>query len=308
MNAQYIINYVVLSAFLTLFIAELGAALVFVINRRYYPRVKAFITPLWGPIGTFAVFYLVNTEATYPAALSTVGTMYIALGMTAGLFFILRNAFIMYSEAHHNPRMDELYRWLYVAATLVVAFLVVTIFSSVLSGIGVNLSEEYVDPVRAMFNPFNALLFIAFAMMALSISYVQFNVNELGRHFPLVSVALSYIIAIAASWAYLPYFAGHFVSNIYLVAPSAVLAAAGLAAYYLRSGIAKYLMGAWLLVSIESYGALQYPYMFGGALQYTQFLNNSAMALYASYVTAAGGTMLAVFLAIFFYVNYLKRQ
>lgn len=306
-DVQYMINYTVLAAFLTLFIAEVGSSFIFLINRQYYPRIKNFITPLWGPIGTFAIFYAVNTEATYPSALSLVGTMYIALGMAAGLFFILRNAFIMYSEAHSDKRRDLIYRELYIVMTVIVAFLVVTIFSSAISGIGVNLSQASISALTAMFNPFNVAYFISIALMALSVSYVQFNVREGGRIVPLVSAALSYIIIIAVSEKYLPYFAPALASNYYALAVSLIIAAAGFAAYFLGRSISKYIMGIWLFVSIDMVGVIQYPHLFGTAAEYTQFLNNSTMALYTSYVTAIGGSLVALYLVIFFYVNYLKR-
>lgn len=307
MNAEYIMNYTILSAFLTLFTAEIGSSFVFLINRKYYPKIKNFITPLWGPIGTFAVFYVVNTEATYPYAMSLVGSMYITLGMIAGLFFILRNAFIMYSEAHTNPRMDILYREIYIVMSLIVAFLVVTIFSSALSGIGVNLSGPAINPVVAMLNPFNVLYFIAIALIALSISYVQFSVSEGGRWVPVISTVLAYAIIMGTSYIYLPYFRSNIASHIYLLAVSIAIAAAGFVTYFMGMPISKYIMGAWLFVSIDIFGAVQYPYLFGGAAEYTQFLNNTQTAIYASYVTAIGGAMLAVFLAIFLYINYIKK-
>jgi cytochrome bd-type quinol oxidase subunit 2 len=306
-DVQYMINYTVLAAFLTLFIAEIGSSFIFLINRQYYPRIKNFITPLWGPIGTFAIFYAVNTEATYPSALSLVGTMYIALGMAAGLFFILRNAFIMYSEAHSNKRMDLIYRELYIVMTVIVAFLVVTIFSSAISGIGVNLSQDSINALTAMFNPFNVAYFISIALMALSVSYVQFNVREGGRIVPLVSAALSYIIIVAVSEKYLPYFAPALASNYYVLAISLIIAAVGFVAYFLGKSISKYIMGIWLFVSIDMFGVIQYPHLFGTATEYTKIINKSKMSLYASYVTAIGGFLVALYLVIFFYVNYLKR-
>ncbi len=306
-NVQYMINYTVLAAFLTLFIAEVGSSFVFLINRKYYPKIKEFITPLWGPIGTFAIFYAVNTEATYPSALSLVGTMYIALGMTAGLFFILRNAFIMYSEAHSDERMDLIYRKLYVVMTVVVAFLVVTIFSSAVSGIGVNVSQASVNALIAMLNPFNVAYFISISLIALSVSYVQFNVKEGGRMVPLVSTALAYIIIIAVSEKYLPYFASALATNYCVLIISLIIAAAGFVAYFLGKSISKYIMGVWLFISIDMFGVIQYPHLFGTAAEYTQFLNNSVMALYASYVTAIGGSLVAFYLAIFLYINYVKK-
>ncbi|MCL4343674.1 MAG: hypothetical protein JRN26_00425 [Nitrososphaerota archaeon] len=307
MNAEYIINYTVLSAFLTLFIAEIGSSFVFLINRGYYQKVKNFITPLWGPIGTFAIFYAVNTEATYPSALSLVGTMYITLGMAAGLFFILRNAFIMYSEAHSNKRMDIIYREIYIIMTLIVAFLVVTIFSSALSGIGVNLTTVSINPLVAMFNPFNILFFISVALIALSISYVQFGVKEGGKIVPVIAAVLAYIIVIVSSIIYLPYFLNSLSTGTYLLIISLIVAAIGLVTYLLGKPFSKYIMGIWLFLSIDMFGMIQYPYLFGGVAKYTQFLNNSSMALYVSYVTAIGGTLVALYLAIFFYVNYVKR-
>ncbi|MGC8558050.1 MAG: hypothetical protein ACP5NC_03540 [Nitrososphaeria archaeon] len=306
-DVQYIINYTVLAAFLTLFISEVGSSFIFLINRQYYPRIKNFITPLWGPIGTFAIFYAVNTEATYPSALSLVGTMYIALGMAAGLFFILRNAFIMYSEAHSDKRMDLIYRELYIVMTVIVAFLVVTIFSSAISGIGVSLSKASINALTAMFNPFNVAYFISIALMALSVSYVQFNVSEGGRIVPLISAVLAYIIIIVVSEKYLSYFAPALASNYYALAISLIVAAAGFVTYFSGRSISKYIMGIWLFVSIDMFGVIQYPHLFGTAAEYTQFLNNSTMALYASYVTAIGGSLVALYLAIFFYVNYVKK-
>ncbi|MEM0097384.1 MAG: hypothetical protein QXY52_00870 [Conexivisphaerales archaeon] len=307
MNAAYLINYTVLSAFLTLFITEIGSSFVFLINQEYYQKVKNFITPLWGPIGTFAIFYAVNVEATYPAALSLVGTMYITLGMSAGLFFILRNAFIMYSEAHSDKKMDLLYRKIYIVMTIIMAFLVVTIFSSALSGIGVNIAKATIYPLVAMFNPFNILVFISVALIAISVSYIQFDVKEGGKLVPMISAILAYIIMIVASDVYLPYFLNSLITNAIFLIISVIIAAIGFIAYFLRKQFSKYIMGIWLFLSIDIFGIIQYPYIFGGIAKYTQFLNNSSMALYVSYVTAIGGILVAIYLAIFFYINYVKH-
>ncbi len=306
-NTEYLINYIVFSAFLTLFTLEIGSSFIFMINREYYPKIKDFITPLWGPIGTFAIFYAVNTEATYPSALTLVGTMYIALGMAAGLFFILRNAFIMYSEAHGDKRMDMLYREIYIVMTIIVAFLVVTIFSSALSGIGVNLTNLSISLPVAMFNPFNISFFVSIVLIAFSISYIQFNVKEGGKFVPIAASALAYLLIIVTSEIYLPYFSKNLIANFYLLVISIIIAAAGFIAYLFGKSFSKYILGIWLFLSIVMFGIIQYPYLFGGVAEYTEFLNNTTMALYASYVTAIGGAMLALFLAIFFYINYVKR-
>ena len=43
---------------------------------KYKEKLMRYITPIWEVTGTFAVFYVVNFEATFPTLLGVAGTIY----------------------------------------------------------------------------------------------------------------------------------------------------------------------------------------------------------------------------------------
>ena len=92
MDILYIMNHVVFSLFITLFLVEVGMAFTGLIFYDSYKIIKKYLIPMWEINGTFAIFYIVSFEAIYPKLLVNIGTLYLLPVMVAALLLILRNA------------------------------------------------------------------------------------------------------------------------------------------------------------------------------------------------------------------------
>ncbi|MDE1856294.1 MAG: hypothetical protein KGH49_03620, partial [Candidatus Micrarchaeota archaeon] len=88
MNPLYLVNYFIFSVFITLFLLEVGSAILALFSYgAYRDKLRRYLLPIWEVDGTFAAFYLVNFEVTYPTLLGIVGTIYILPLLLAAAFF-----------------------------------------------------------------------------------------------------------------------------------------------------------------------------------------------------------------------------
>ncbi|MDE1868927.1 MAG: cytochrome d ubiquinol oxidase subunit II [Candidatus Micrarchaeota archaeon] len=306
MSSLYFMNYAVFAVFFTLMTVEAGMAVLAVTSYEgARDKIRSYIMPLWEIIGTFAVFYFVEFEATYPSLLTLVGTAYILPILLAALFFILRNAFISYSEYIGKGRPENRYAKIYGISTLVVLFLVLSILTSGVSGIGVDVQQMSVNPLALSFNLFNITMFVAviligwFAAVAVTGSA---RYRKPGVYAGIAGIALVFVSMFSGA----PHLAANLQDNVMPVAVSIALFAAAIVLHLKGSSFARYVVFAWLFSGILAYGALQYPYMFGGVLDTNAYAASGAGAAYLIIATAIGGIFLVAALAYLIYVNQRK--
>ena len=309
MSVMFSVNYFIFSIFFLLFGLEAGIAITLLLEyEKYKERLKRFIMPLWEITGTFAVFYIVNFEATFPKLLLLVGSIFIAPVLVAAIFFILRNAFLSYSEYMGESRLEHLFLRIYSVSTIIVAFLVISVLDSGISGIGISMATYSLSMLHVLFNSFNILMFVGIALIAIFIAAVFFEIMEY-KWLSFLAPIFGIIAIFIAVYSKL-----HFVySNAvgfglpYLVA-LIVLLAAVLVCYWKHIAMAKYAAIAWFLLAVNFFGFMQQPYLFGGAISTSEYLAAGPVAFYVNMVTAIGGALLVASLGYFIYISYIKKS
>ncbi|MDE1825600.1 MAG: cytochrome d ubiquinol oxidase subunit II [Candidatus Micrarchaeota archaeon] len=307
MNPLYIINYLIFSVFLVLLLLEAGVAIMMLLYyKEYKDRLRGYLMPIWEVDSTFAVFYLVNFEATYPKLLTFLGGMYIIPLFLAFLFFMLRNAFLVYSEYIGKEHKRDLYTKIYGGSTLVVAFLVIAVLSSGVSGFGVNVSEGTGQIVSMLINPFDISVFLCSILISFFLAASYFKIPE-AKTDSLVALPLAFILMISALFAFVPAMFSSMLGLIYLPIISAALMLAAVAFQARNSPYAAHLGILWLFVSINFFGIVEYPNFFGD-VNITTYLTNAAAAVPTELVTVAGGILIAVSITYLVYLSYVKRE
>jgi len=305
MDATYLTNYLIFAAFLTLFALEIGVATLSLLSfEDYRTKLASYITPIWEVNGTFIVFYLVNFEVSYPTLLYLAGTIYIALALLAGLIFILRNSFLAYSE-YISGDTGRRYLRVYAISTITVAFLALSILSSSVSGVGINPQAASIDILTAIFNPFNILMFLSVALITLFVSSNAFNITRIKKYSAaLLLVALAIIYLILRE--YVPYTLSGALSAPMLAFYAFTAVVAGLSLTSFR--YTGYVSIVWLYIAVIVFGALEYPFIFGGRVDITRYLTTSTMAGAALPITLIGGLMVIASLTYLIYISYIKGR
>ena len=304
MNLLYLLNYLIFAVFLTMFILEIGIAILLSFFKQYSEKLRSVLMPMWGITGTFAVFYVVNFEATYPPLLPLVGTAYALPLLIALLFFISRNAMLAYSEYVGDQKSRDTYTKIYTISALVISIIVTFVLASGASGIGINVADWSLN--YSFINMFSILAFLSIASMALLLSSIMIGVKELFRFRAIFSI-LPYLLMGAAIMLYLPYALSNTLglSNILLLILLLVLSSIIILGDPARKR-AKCVSLSWVFLSIMFFGSLEYPYLFGGSINVNNYLINSTTGFYTLLITLIGGLCLIGALSFFAYTTYIK--
>ncbi len=300
----YDLNYLVFACFLSLFLLEVGIAIVSLVNySEYGGEIKRYLHSMWAINGTFAVFYLVEFEASYPNLLKSIGTVYVFPALIAGVLIIARNAFMAYSELV-DQNLVRRYLGVYSIATLIIAFLAVSILTSSVSGAGINLSDNSVNMLLLFFNSFNILVFGGLALLVYFFASAYFKRRE---HFiPATVSGIIGIILIMAAISSEGYMVQNIIASLYI--PVIILLIFLLVAFLYLKGYkyTRYIAFGWIFVAILAFGTVQYPYLFGGTLNIAQYETSGAIGHYVILITVAGGAFLLVLLSYLFYLYHRK--
>lgn len=307
MNTYYALNYLIFSIFFTLFTLEIGVALLSVLGYdEYKQKIKSYLNPIWELEGTFAVLFLVNFIATYPNMLATIGSIYVAPVLIAGSLLILRNAFLVYSEYTGKPGEEKRYMLVYGMVTLIIAIVLIALLDSVISGVGVNLASNSLDAFVMFVNPFNLGMLFSLLLINMFVISVFFDVQCL-RGFNIAGLVVGALLAVVTLNA----FTGYIVTNLMQVQLSLVvlllILGIGVFMYLKKLWASRYVILFWLFLTLNFFGRVQYPYIFGGALDVTNYMTNAAIETSILAVTAIGGVLLLIALGYFVYVSYIKK-
>lgn len=303
MNALAILNYSILAAFLSMFVLEVGIAIVMAIKESYGASMRRYLMPIWEMTGTIAVFYIVNLVATYPRIINVIGSAYVAPLLVATIFLLLRNAFLSYSA--YAGGKGKTYMTIYTLSTVAIAAIALAVLSSVATGAGLDLKSSSLDVAVAFLSPFNIILTIGTVLIALSFAIVAFDVNELKN----LGVGATFCgLALILFGTYFLLGTAHVPEQFALarIAVAALLAIVVLF-HYKGKGIAKYAYALLLFLGILVLEIEQYPYVFGSA-SITSYANNSGIAGYELLITAVGGILLVASIAYLVYSVYLKND
>lgn len=308
MNTLYTINYVILSAFLTLFTIEIGIAILSLTQySNYKQKIRKYINPIWEVNGTFAIFYLVNFEATFPNLLPIVAVVYLIPALIAFLFFILRNAFMVFSEHIDVKKSEERYMKVYGISTLIVAVFVISILTSSLSGVGVNFYNSSINLPLMIFNPFNILILVSIMLIAFFI-IVNYLKIEKFRILSILFIIAAFLLIILSMISYLNYLLPSITANFILILVSGLILLISVILSAIKSKSAAYVAIVWLFTSIIILGIIQYPYVLAGTQNATNYLTNSLSGTYVTLITLGCGSILILALLLFVYINYIKKK
>ncbi|MDE1828385.1 MAG: cytochrome d ubiquinol oxidase subunit II [Candidatus Micrarchaeota archaeon] len=307
MNPLYIANYLIFSIFFTLLIMEIGAALLALLSySNYREKLRRYLLPIWEVNGTFAAFYLVNFEATYPTLLGLAGTIYVLPLLLAGAAFILRSVFLVYAEVIGAGESEQKYMRLYAVCTLVMSFFAISVLGSGLSGIGINVAANSAELLPLILSPFNLLLFLGMVLIAAFLSINYFEVGGRMKYgTPAVFAAIATILLGISQYA--PSLFAGIIANIYLLAISLAILAVTLVLQLRKNRYANHLSILWLIMSINLLGIANYPSIFGSQSM-LQYVASSAGALPLLVITTVGGAAVALSLAVLIYVSYIRKD
>jgi cytochrome d ubiquinol oxidase subunit II len=306
MIALYLINHLIFSVFMTLILLEGGFALTALFAyRKYKDRLMRYITPIWEVTGTFAVFYIVNFEATFPTLLGAAGTLYAIPLLIAAALIIIRNAFLVYAQYVGDLVKEGKYLKVYAIATLVALVLVLSVLSSAMTGVGANLTTGR-STVLMYLNPFNIVVIASALLISLSFASSLFQIEKFKRvaWIPLALAILFMCVEISLSIAPV---SANFSSAIPFIAVLGVLVAALAVLQYKGWKHASKLSIFIVIFAINVLGVVEYPYILGG-LNITSYLNNSALTQPILLITLVGGAIVAVSLSYLIYLSYLRKS
>ena len=145
MNFIFEVNYAVFAIFAALLITEVMGSVVLLLfwNKAKTP-VLEYIIPIWEVTGTFGAFWVVTGDFAYPSLLIPVASIYAPLLSVFLILLVARNISIAFGEfIIKREWLDEikLYKT-YAISTLILGITVLVLLSSLVSGAGVDLSNE----------------------------------------------------------------------------------------------------------------------------------------------------------------------
>ncbi len=307
MNGLYTINYLIFSAFLTLFLVELGVAITVLFSyEKYREKLKRYVNPIWEVNGTFIIFYLVNFEATYPKLLPIIGEIYLVPAFLAFFFFILRNSFLAYSGYQGDKAKEHKYMKIYSISTIMIALFAISILTSSVTGAGIDLTNNTASLVGMIARPFNIAVIISAILIATFIASNYFEINEL-RRYSILGVLAAVLIILGALYIYANWIFINILANPELLIVSLILLLLAILISLKNDRRAAHIAMVWLLLSINIFGAAQYPYLFGGSTEFTQYLTNSSTGYYVLLISVVCGSALVLAIALLVYINYIKK-
>ncbi len=307
MDVLYAENYFILSVFLSFFMLEVGIAVISLARYgQYLKKLRNYLLPIWAIDGTFAVFYLVNLEASYPNLINTIGYAYVAPILLAGMFLILRNAFLAYSELARIAVNERRFVKIYAISTLAIAVIVIYALSSSVAGFGINILSKQLEMPALLTSGFNVLILISVLVLSVSSALLYFGISSYRRS-AIAGMMFALVLVVFTLLQYDPWMIANLLGNIYVLAIVLLAMTVTGALALKQSAYVKYAVIITLVVSVNLFGAIQYPYTFGTA-SIVSYENGQPMASYIVAFTTVGIAIVALSLAYLFYLGHKTKR
>jgi cytochrome d ubiquinol oxidase subunit II len=308
---SFFINYGVLAAFLVLFLIEVGMAFLAAINYdKFKGLIMPYIVPIWEINGTFAVFYVVNLEATYPSLVPAVGTLFVAPLIFAFVLYAVHNGFLAYSEFIEKKEPERIFMTIYGVATLIVAFVAVSMLTASVSAIGVSLKTLSITSYMFFLNGFNIMYFIAIFFLVLTITFILFNVKMVSKLLPLLFLVIALVFLFVPTYIYTRYIFNNFLHYYPIFIVVLLILVGSFLLYYLEKYplVSKALLVLGSYASIMYFGGLEYPYFFNGAINASAATVSGPIGVAEDYITVIGGLSVVIFMVVFVYLSYFVKE
>jgi cytochrome d ubiquinol oxidase subunit II len=307
----FFVNYGILAAFLVLFMFEVGMAFLAVLNyEKFKGLIMPYIVPIWEVNGTFAVFYVVNLEATYPTLVPAVGTLFVAPLIFSFVIYAVHNGFLAYSEFIEKKEPERLFMVIYGISTLIVAFVAVSMLTSSVSAIGISLKTLSITSYTFFLNGFNIMYFIGIFFLVLTITFILFSVKIISKLLPLVFLVIALVFFFVPTYIYTHYIFNNFLHYYPVFLIIFLLYAVSFLLYYLERYrlVSKALLVLASYASIMYFGVLEYPYFFNGAVNASAATVSGPISVAEDYITVIGGASVVIFMSVFVYLSYFVKE
>ena len=220
------------------------------------------------------------------------------------IFIAIRNLTLVYSE--YATKGDPVIPMVaYGIVTLIAVVLALTVLSSGVSGVGVNIAGS-VNLTQLFFNPFNLLMILSVLLFSGFVAMNVFKVEEM-RQSGIMGLPVGIALVCLVTSVYAPYMISNVGNNMVAFVVFLAMTALALVLSEARNRFAGAVAVLWLVAAILFYGILQYPYVFGGTVNITNYATNSATAGWIANITIICGALLVISLACLVYFAYLKK-
>ena len=295
MNIYILINYGILAVLFTFLLAETVSVLSLIYDRKGLPKIMKYLGPIWGIVGTFAVFFIVNTEVLYPTIMPAIDSLYVFPILLATLLFIGRNVFLVFSEyIWKDSKIDQVsLARVYGIITSIIILILLVVFISIITGIGVNNSLTSFSLYSFLSNYYSIVFIIGVLLIAFGMAFPFYSIQNLKVLSP-ISTIVGLIIFIL-SMNNLGILTNYFT---YLIAGA--ITAVSLV-YYFTNKSRREIIFFLFFIAVFSINVINYGKVFGTKIL-SSFLNNSAVSSAGLVVTIVGGVILTAMLAFFLYM------
>jgi cytochrome d ubiquinol oxidase subunit II len=307
LNGIFELYYAVFAVFASLLITELmGAVVLLLFWKQANSKVLEYIVPIWEITGTFGALVVVMGDFAYPTLLIPIALMFAPLLTVFLILFVARNASIAFAEFIIKRKwLDrvKLYK-LYAVSTLFLGITFLVLLSALVSGAGVNLTDETFSLGAWVSSPGSLLFVIGTFGIGVGVAPVFFSLNPLKKIvLPLTGAGVG--LSVLAYYLYSP----SFISSLMLV-PVALTLLAGVLFVASKKTAAivsnKAIFITILSVIIFSLQFLVYPSAMGGGINVDAVTTSGPLTPAYLIITAVGGVMLAIMLR--FYINVTMRS
>lgn len=296
------LNLIILSVFIAILSVELMAASAIIFRyEESRKKVIGYVIPIWEVTGTFFVFYVVNLEALVPSILPFIAYTFVSYILFFLIVYILRNASVISAEYLWKNRFinkKALYK-LYAGVTFVLGAIILIIYSSVISGVGIDYAAKSFSITKFVSFLPNDGFVIGSAVILFGLSSVYYDL-KVYPWFSLYVVIAGLLIG-GSSLISLGDVTNYYVLAVPFILTLAVpiLNIGGKLRKYVQN---KILFQGIVAISVFFLAYSQYPYLLGKTLDIRTLLNNSAMQTQVFYATIVGGVFLLFMSIIFFRV------
>jgi len=215
MNEYVLFFFVPLAWFATIFMIEAGSIVMVPICRieSYKQKMIAALGALWAIIATSLVYLVVALDTIFAPIMFVTGEVLVAPLLALIIFIGLHHFLIGAAEGAGSLGLhmdEEKYLTLAMPIALIVAFLGITLFTSVFSGYGFqftlqSLLQLQITPnyVQMLFNPFNIVFFLGVVFYVVYFTVAYYGIKE-RWYLGAAGLTLAHIIFLASTAVWLP--------------------------------------------------------------------------------------------------------
>ena len=297
MNGVFEVNYAAFSVFAALLITEIMGAVGLLIAWPSRSKVLDYIVPIWEVTGTFGAFWVVTGDFAYPGLLVPVSAIFTPLLIIFLILWVARGASIAFAEfITKRGWLDEakLFKS-YAVSTVVLGLVVLVLLSALVGGQGVDLASGSFS-ILSWTTAGSVVFVMGTLLMAVGLAPVFFDLSALrGLVLPLALIGV--LLSVISYWLMSPG-----LLTPWMAFPVLLTLAAGLLYQWPRTAkivANKAVFLVVLSVIVFSLQPLVYPKAIGQALAIDAVTTTGAMADAFFSITAVGGVLLVLMLAVY---------